>query len=146
MIFVVTDLSEQAVLIEISMRDFFKRIRTEMFPQGKACYLDMIGFEHRSIISEATLRVSEAIPWISEATLRVSDTLIIMIACLFTHPRAMMGRQICLARGASPSIMCVSRPWGHSTNQPRLLGWRGRNAVIRTQAESCSKHNAICTG
>jgi hypothetical protein len=57
-----------------------KCVRAEVFTQGKARHLDMVGLKHCSIISEATLWVSEAYPVDSVATLRVSNTLVIMTA------------------------------------------------------------------
>src|ERR1044072_4857493 len=73
MIFIVTDLPEQAILMEIGIRDFLKCVRTEVFTQGKARHLDMVGLKHHSIISEAY-------PVESVATLWVSTTLVIMTA------------------------------------------------------------------
>ena len=73
MIFIVTDLREQAILIEVGICDFFERLRAEVSTQGKARHLDMVGFKHRSIISEAY-------PLDRAAILRVSNTLVIMTA------------------------------------------------------------------
>src|SRR5215216_1960229 len=126
-----TDLSKQSVLIQIGFDDLFKSIWAELFTNSKARHLDVKGLKHRSIISEATLRVS--------------DTLVIMTSWLFIHPKAMMGQPICLGRDVSQSITPVLRPWELWMNQRQPLGWRGLNAEIHTQAESCSKHSAICT-